>query len=235
MRKILLTFEYFMPLSIIGTSLFFLASLGFFLVEYGGEHHKLKGLLIIIFSSAGVLSIAVIGYRFRQRRKAFQALREIHFSLQSDDIRETKKRLKKLILNGRLSDMQQMLYFMLARSHQLLDEFDDAKRAYEASQGFWGAQNNLAVLLIAEEKYEDAIEHLKKAISLNLHEAFLYNQLAWTLQKIDEPVLARKVLETAREYVLKRKTIDENIKRLGNDEEVVVNSQPLSFRLKFLR
>ena len=77
------------------------------------------------------------------------------------------------------------------------------------------------------------MNELRKAISLNPTEPILYHQLAWTLQYMDEPVLARKVLETARSHVLHHRLINENIRRVLDGEEVEIPALPS--RISFFR
>ncbi len=235
MRRFLLSFEYFMPLAIIGSSLFFLASLGFLLIEYGTEEHRLKGILAVLFSIAGLIILTFIVHKFVKRRRALKTLKNIHKLLEKQENAQAIEKLKTLISQGKLKDIASLLYFMLARAYRLSGKREEAKKAYRAAAGFWGAHNNLAVLLIEEGKYEEAIEQLRKAIALNPYEEMLYSQLAWTLQKIDEPVLARKVLENAMPFFKNTKALEENIKKIENNEEVAINSRSPAFFLSLLR
>ena len=235
MKKFMLSFEYLMPFVMIFISLVFLASIGYYLTEHGKPEQKLTGLYTIIFTSVVIIVVVSISYKYVKRHNALKTLKNINKLFDKENPEILSQKLNELIENKHLSDMRKTLFFMLARTYQKQDLNDEAHKAFEAADGFWLAHNNLAVLLMSQNKYYEAVEHLRKAVKLNPFEEFLYNQLAWTLQmKMNEPILACKVLESARKFIKNHVSIDKNIRRIENSEEVEIDKPKSKIRNIFM-
>ena len=226
MRHWVLTYNAMLPIIIIcGTFLVF-AAMGAFLLEFGNDDERFNGMLAVCFSILGLGTTLILYNRFSRKRKAFVRLREISRMFEIEEAGNMINRLQELISADRIGEMHDILYFLLARAYQVDENIDLAKKMYKIAGNFWLARNNLAVILLGEMDFEGAVDELRKAISLNPAEAILYHQLAWTLQHMDEPVLARKVLETARSHVLHHKLINENIRLVLDDEMVEIPALP---------
>ncbi len=233
MRHWVLTYNAMLPIYIICGTFLILSAMGAFLLEFGNEDERFNGMLAVGFSILGLGSTLIMLYRFSRKRKAFMQLREISRMFEREKPRKMTEKLQELIASNRIGEMHDVLYFLLARAYQISDDVESAKKMYKIAGNFWLARNNLAVILLEEQDFEGAVNELRKAISLNPTEAILYHQLAWTLQRMDEPVLARKVLETAQAHVLHLKLIKANIERVLDDEEVEIPAMPS--RVSFFR
>ena len=173
MRKFLVSMEFFMPIAVICSTLFFLATLGYLLFEHGAEHHRFKGLLIIIFSSIMFVVLIFVARRFYKRKKALTDVRKIHRLFETEKPAIITEKLQNIIADAKLPDLHNVLHFLLARSYQKQQKKSEAKKAYQVADAFWLAHNNLAVMFIAEENYDSAVKHLRKSIALNQFEEFL--------------------------------------------------------------
>jgi len=232
MRNWVLTYNALLPVIIMSGTFLVLGGMGAFLLEFGSDDQRLKGTLALGFSALGLVFTVFVFFYFSRKRRALVQLRELSKMFEKTDAQSMISRLKMLIESDRIGEMHDVLYFLLARAYQYAEDSESAKKAYKIANNFWLAHNNLAVILLEEGEYDDAVDELRAAIALNPREGILYHQLAWTLQKMDEPVLARKVLEAARIHVPGTKLVTQNIQRILDGKEVEIPAFPS--RVSFL-
>ncbi|MGE3851357.1 MAG: tetratricopeptide repeat protein [Planctomycetota bacterium] len=208
-----------------GIALVYLLSGGILLVHIGtsiGSSERMftgilwisLGILLSITGTAMVVMAVRTHASISRLRQAQRLVRDGHEA-------EAIPQLTQLLADGRLPGVRHITRFLLGKALAATGRANEAKEAWKACVGFWPAWNNLGAVLLEEGRLHQAERAFRYAIQLNPSEPLLYNHLALALQRRDEPVLARQVLELSLKHARSAAT-RRNLEHLDNGEPIDV-------------
>jgi Tetratricopeptide repeat len=203
-------------------ALVYLAAGGVLLVLLGPGDTQITGALVIgLAVLLAITGVITLGFAWRTH-SSVRALRAAHRLVKDGNQQEAIPALTRLLADGRLPGIRHVTRFLLGKALAAEGRTREAAEAWKNCPDFWPAWNNLGTLLMEAGKLHQAERAFRHAIRLNPHEPLLYNHLALALQRRDEPVLARGVLELSLKHA-RSKATRRNLDRLDAGESIDVD------------
>ena len=200
---------------------------GILMIVLGGEATQWQGVFVLLLSAAVLLALTLIAWMFVTRGRELAGFRRAQLALRRDEPQSAVEELNTLLASSLAAQRRPLAQFMLGKALDQLGRTEEAISAYRQATTFWPALNNLGSILLAKGDFRRAEAAFKAAIGLRPGEPVLYNQLALVYQRMNEPVLAREVLESCLKESPRSAATKRNLVRLDAREPIQVDEVPL--------